>query len=208
MKKIIIITIISLIVIIICWRYSLKAPANITNNRKPSSDFYMKLACAGEDIVDPAIRYDAGYKQIKYPNGDVPANTGVCADVIIRAYRKMGIDLQVKVHEDMAKNFSRYPKQWGLRKPDTNIDHRRVYNLNAFFKRKGITLAKSRKSADYKPGDIVIWRLLSGLPHIGLVSSVKAISGNYYIIHNWGGGQVMEDVLFCGEIIGHYKYKG
>jgi uncharacterized protein YijF (DUF1287 family) len=168
----------------------------------------MKLAYSGEDIVDPSIRYDAKYMQIKYPNGDVPATTGVCADVIIRAYRKMGIDLQVKVHEDMNNNFSKYPKRWGLTQTDKNIDHRRVYNLNTFFKRKGTSLPLSKKSKDFNPGDIVIWRFSTGMTHIGLVTSVKAISGNYYIVHNWGSGQVMEDVLFCGEIYGHYRYKG
>lgn len=207
MKKIIIAVIIITIAISLYINFVYKSPAVIAINRKPTIDFYTKLAYAGEDIVDPTIKYLANYVQIKYPGGDVPAKTGVCSDVIIRAYRKSGIDLQVKVHEDMKKNFSAYPKQWGLKHTDTNIDHRRVYNLNVFFKRNGTTLPITKKAINYKPGDILIWKLINGLPHIGLVTSVKAISGNYYIVHNWGGGQVMEDILFSNEIIGHYRYK-
>ncbi|MEI6520930.1 MAG: DUF1287 domain-containing protein [bacterium] len=207
MKKIIITVAILILVVILYINLSFKSPAIIVANRKPATDFYTKLAYAGEDIVDPNIAYKAAYIQIKYPGGDIPANTGVCSDVIIRTYRKVGIDLQVKVHEDMKNNFNIYPKQWGLTHTDTNIDHRRVYNLNTFFKRKGQTLPITKISSDYKPGEIVIWRLMNGLPHIGLVTSVKALSGNYYMVHNWGSGQVMEDVLFCSEIIGHYRYK-
>ncbi len=207
MKKFLVAFIIITVVVSYFVVSRVKLPVRIFNTRKPTNDFYMKLAFAGEDIVDPKIKYDAKYQHLAYPGGDVPATTGVCADVIIRAYRKLKIDLQVLVHEDMKQNFNKYPNKWGLTSPDTNIDHRRVYNLNTFFKRKGVSLPITKNSKDYTPGDIVIWRFYNGMTHIGLVTSVKAPSGNYYIVHNWGGGQVMEDVLFNSEIYGHYKYK-
>jgi uncharacterized protein len=146
--------------------------------------------------------YDSAYRRIDYPNGDVPMNTGVCTDVIIRAFRHAGIDLQVLVHEDMKRNFAKYPKTWGLRKPDTNIDHRRVPNLATFLTRRGARLTITRNAADYKPGDIVTWRLASGVPHIGLVSDTRT-----RVIHNIGSGTREENVLFAYEITGHYRWK-
>lgn len=155
------------------------------------------------------VIYDSSYRQISYPNGDVPEQYGVCSDVVIRSYRKIGIDLQKLVHEDMKANFRQYPSQrmWGLRKPDTNIDHRRVPNLEVFFSRKGKNKPISKSVSDYVPGDIVSWRLDNGRPHIGIVTSIKSPNThNYLIMHNIGYGQIMEDVLFRWDIVGHYSY--
>lgn len=173
------------------------------------NDFYSKLSNAAMELTKQKVTYDARYFTIPYPNGDVPKDKGVCTDVIIRAYRKMGIDLQQEVHKDMKENFSRYPKTWGLTSTDTNIDHRRVPNLMVFFSRKGITLPISQKAEDYHPGDIVCWDLGGGKTHIGIVVDIKTfISRRYKIVHNIGAGQVVEDCLFKYKIIGHYKYKG
>ena len=151
--------------------------------------------------------YDPAYRRIAYPNGDVPRETGVCTDVVIRAYRHAGIDLQVLVHEDMKRAFSAYPKNWGLRRPDTNIDHRRVPNLATFFTRKGKSLAVTRRGADYRPGDIITWRLSSGVPHIGVVSDVKVRgTDRHRVVHNIGMGAQLEDVLFAYQVTGHYRY--
>jgi uncharacterized protein YijF (DUF1287 family) len=170
-------------------------------------DFYAKLSDSALSIVNRNVRYDADYTQIAYPNGDVAKDRGVCTDVIIRSYRKLGIDLQKEVHEDMATNFSKYPKSWGLRSTDTNIDHRRVPNLEVFFTRKGKSLPVTSKAADYKPGDVVSWRLPSGRPHIGIVVDKKGTDGRYKMVHNIGFGQALEDCLFEYTINGHYRYQ-
>ncbi|HEU4889257.1 MAG TPA: DUF1287 domain-containing protein [Thermoanaerobaculia bacterium] len=151
--------------------------------------------------------YDPAYRRIPYPNGDVPRETGVCTDVVIRAYRHAGADLQRLVHEDMKTSFSVYPKNWGLRRPDTNIDHRRVPNLATFFRRKGQALPVTRRGADYRPGDIITWRLSSGVPHIGVISDV-AVRGTdrHLVVHNIGAGAQIEDVLFGYALTGHYRY--
>jgi len=157
--------------------------------------------------VGVTVGYDGSYRRIGYPNGDVPRETGVCTDVIIRAYRHIGVDLQKLVHEDMKTHFAAYPKNWGLRRPDTNIDHRRVPNLATFFTRRGAKLSVTRKGADYRPGDIVTWRLSSGVPHIGLVSDVRAPNTDrYLVVHNIGGGAQIEDVLFAYALTGHYRW--
>lgn len=170
-------------------------------------DFYAKLSDSALSIINRNIRYDADYTQISYPNGDVAKDRGVCTDVVIRSYRKLGIDLQKEVHEDMAANFSKYPKSWGLRSTDTNIDHRRVPNLEVFFTRKGKSLPITTKAADYKPGDVVSWRLPSGRPHIGIVVDKKGADGRYKMVHNIGFGQELEDCLFEYTINGHYRYQ-
>ncbi|MCU0329117.1 MAG: DUF1287 domain-containing protein [Chitinophagales bacterium] len=165
------------------------------------------LAEAAESLTLDAVIYDPTYFVIPYPGGDVPADRGVCSDVVIRAYRKLGVDLQQLVHEDMKNNFAKYPQKWSLKKPDKNIDHRRVYNLMKFFERHGTTLANSSSSSDYQPGDIVAWLLPGNLTHIGVVSSQKSNDGErYMIVHNIGSGQVIEDCLFSWSIIGHYRY--
>ena len=152
--------------------------------------------------------YTQVYIVIGYPNGDVPSNTGACTDVVIRGFRSAGVDLQKEVHEDMQANFSAYPNKWGLSKTDTNIDHRRVPNLQTFFTRKGKSLPVSRVAEDYKPGDVVSWDINGqGMTHIGLVSNLKsAQSGRYLIVHNIGAGVNAEDRLFDWKIIGHYRY--
>jgi len=168
---------------------------------------YTTLESAAISLTKDKVTYDPAYFTLKYPLSDVPADKGVCTDVIVRAYRKLGIDLQVLVHEDMAKNFLKYPKKWGLKKTDKNIDHRRVYNLMVFFERFGKTKTKSLEGKDYVPGDIVCWLLGGKLSHIGIVSNVKSTDGKRYkIVHNIGAGQILEDCLFDYEIIGHYKY--
>ncbi|NDV60128.1 DUF1287 domain-containing protein [Bacteroides sp. 519] len=170
-------------------------------------DFYKQLSDAGIELTKQRVRYDPAYVSIPYPNGDVPADRGVCTDVVIRAYRALGIDLQKEVHLDMKANFSLYPKTWGLKRTDTNIDHRRVPNLMTFFSRKGTVLPKSLKAEDYSPGDIVCWELPGGLTHIGIVVNRKITGTNrHLIVHNIGGGQVLEDCLFSFKIIGHYRY--
>ena len=152
--------------------------------------------------------YDPAYVVISYPVGDVPVEKGVCTDVVNRAFRSAGVDLQKAVHEDMTANFSIYPKKWNLSKPDTNIDHRRVPNLQTFFTRQGKSLALTDKAEDYKSGDIVAWDLDGkGMTHIGLVSNFYDETTNrYLIIHNIGGGTRAEDVIFDWKITGHFRY--
>jgi uncharacterized protein len=171
------------------------------------SDFSTRLADAAVELTSQAVSYDPGYYSLSYPNGDVPPDKGVCTDVVIRAYRKIGIDLQKEVHEDMLSNFDKYPKLWGLSRPDTNIDHRRVLNLMRFFARHGSEKPVSLRAEDYAPGEIVFWNLGGGVQHVGIVSGKRsADSGRYMIVHNIGGGQVLEDCLFRYEITGHYIY--
>ncbi|MDP4845471.1 MAG: DUF1287 domain-containing protein [Salibacteraceae bacterium] len=166
----------------------------------------LELVAAAMELTKQEVTYDPSYFSLTYPMGDVPANKGVCTDVIIRAYRKVGIDLQQLVHEDMVANFSVYPKNWGLTSTDKNIDHRRVPNLMTYFSRHGKTLPKTEQASDYKPGDIVCWNLGAGLTHIGIVVDKKSDDGTPMIVHNIGGGQVIENCLFRFTIIGHYQY--
>ncbi|NDV81039.1 DUF1287 domain-containing protein [Bacteroides sp. 51] len=171
-------------------------------------DFYQRLVKATKEIINPSIKYDPSYVRLSYPGGDVPADRGVCTDVVIRAYRKLGIDLQKEVHEDMRANFSLYPTRWGMKTTDRNIDHRRVPNLMTFFSRKGQILPKSQKEEDYQPGDIVCWELPGNLPHIGIVIDRKVSGTNRYaVVHNIGRGQIAEDCLFAFKITGHYRYQ-
>jgi len=173
------------------------------------SEFGLKLSNSALELTNDHVVYDPSYFSIDYPNGDVPSGKGVCTDVVVRAYRKLEIDLQQKVHEDMISNFSSYPQKWRLKKPDKNIDHRRVPNLMTFFTRFGKELTITQNSANYLPGDIVCWSLGGALTHIGIVVHKKSTDGQrYLIVHNIGGGQVAEDVLFSYKIIGHYRYLG
>ena len=174
-------------------------------------DFLKRLVAAAEERTLHTVRYDPAYVRIPYPGGDVPEGTGVCTDEVIRSYRAVGIDLQKEIHEDMEKNFSLYPRQrrWLARRPDTNIDHRRVPNLMVFFGRKGEALAITEDPADYPPGDIVTWDLGGDVPHIGIVVDQKsAEGGRHLIVHNIGQGPKREDVLFAWKITGHYRYFG
>jgi len=172
------------------------------------SNFYDRLADSTMALTKQMVSYDPQYFKIDYPNGDIPKNKGVCTDVVIRAYRKFGIDLQKEVHEDMRLNFSIYPKKWGLSKPDKNIDHRRVPNLMTFFTRHGKTKPITHNPKDYLPGDIVCWSLGGPVTHIGIVVKKKSSDKQrHLIVHNIGSGQVSEDCLFKFKIIGHYRYK-
>ncbi|HEX3005993.1 MAG TPA: DUF1287 domain-containing protein [Bacteroidales bacterium] len=170
-------------------------------------NFALKLSQAALELTKQKVIYDPSYFKINYPNGDVPSGRGVCSDVVIRAYRKLGIDLQKEVHEDIKANFSIYPHNWGLTKPDRNIDHRRVPNLMTFFKRHGKVLPLSLNPKDFNPGEIVCWNLGGGITHIGVVVDKKSPDGlRYMIVHNIGGGQILADCLFSYKIIGHYLY--
>jgi len=152
------------------------------------------------------IGYDPSYVALDYPGGDVPEKTGVCSDVVVRAFRKAGIDLQKEIHEDMKAARSEYPKKWGAINPDRNIDHRRVLNLMTYFARQGKSLPISNSATDYQPGDIVAWELTSGIDHIGIVTNMSADSeARYLIVHNIGAGTRIEDVLFAWTIKGHYR---
>lgn len=163
------------------------------------------LVKAARAQVGVTTSYVADYVVLTYPGGDVPMDRGVCSDVVIRAFRKLEIDLQKEVHEDMKRAFSTYPKTWGLKTTDRNIDHRRVLNLAHFFQRKGKSLPITDKPEDYLPGDIVAWRLPNNLPHIGIVAEAGA-DGIPRIIHNIGAGAREEDGLFTYRVIGHYRW--
>jgi len=171
--------------------------------------FADKLSDAAISLTQDRVVYDPAYYSIDYPGGDVPAGRGVCTDVVIRAYRKLGTDLQREVHEDMVAHFEVYPRIWGLSRPDPNIDHRRVPNLMVFFERHGDEKEISRDAGDYLPGDLVCWNLGGALTHIGIVVDKLSHDGKRrLIVHNIGGGQVLADCLFDFKIIGHYTYKG
>jgi uncharacterized protein YijF (DUF1287 family) len=170
--------------------------------------FGMRLATAALERTQHRETYDPAYVRIPYPLGDVAADRGVCADVVIRSFRVLGIDLQVLVHEDMRQAFGAYPHLWGLREPDSNIDHRRVPNLETFFRRHGHALPISRNASAYQPGDIVSWRLDNRLPHIGIVSAERTADGKRpLIVHNVGAGPKLEDVLFAYPLAGHFRYE-
>jgi uncharacterized protein YijF (DUF1287 family) len=173
------------------------------------------VAGQAEDLVVAAraqlgvtVRYDPSYQRLAYPGGDVPLDRGVCTDVVIRAYRRIGIDLQEKVHKDMRLAWREYPhpEKWGLKSTDTNIDHRRVPNLDTFFRRHGTSLPLTGGPAEFHPGDIVVWMLPVGLPHIGIVSDRMSPAGRPLVIHNIASGVKMDDVLFAFTITGHYRY--
>lgn len=173
-----------------------------------SSPEIKKLLESANEQIKTTRNYTQQYYVIPYPNGDVPSETGACTDVLIRAFRNAGIDLQKEVHEDMKANFSEYPTKWGLTEPDTNIDHRRVLNLQTFFKRQGKSLPITNNAKNYQPGDIVAWDLDGkGMTHIGIVSNQwNEKTKRFSIIHNIGGGTNLEDRLFEWKIIGHYRY--
>jgi uncharacterized protein YijF (DUF1287 family) len=161
-------------------------------------------ALAQEGIT---VRYDSSYRRLGYPGGDVPPEVGVCTDVLIRAYRRaLGIDLQQRVHDDMRRAWTVYPKLWNLSRPDPNVDHRRVPNLETFFRRHGQVLPVTTNPSDYRPGDIVSWRLPGGQPHIGLVTDRSGASGRPLVVHNIGQGVRVEDMLFDFKVVGHFRF--
>ncbi len=171
----------------------------------PVAEADPRLVPLARQQIGVTVDYDPSYSIIAYPGGDVPMETGVCSDVIIRALRGLGLDLQKEVHEDMKRNFRHYPQRWGLRRPDKNIDHRRVPNLECFFRRRGWQLPVTDNPADYQPGDIVTCLLGGSIPHIMIVSDRKDSEGNPLIIHNIGSGTQEEDGLFLFELTGHYR---
>jgi uncharacterized protein len=174
---------------------------------KPNATPLERILAHSIEQTTKTFSYDPSYVKLDYPNGDVPIERGVCADVIVRAFRQGGIDLQKELHEDMAKNFSKYPQKWGARRTDKNIDHRRVPNLMTWFERQGKSLPLSDDGKNYLPGDVVAWELVDGRFHIGIVSEIKVKDANRYaIVHNIGSGARLEDVLFAWKVIGHYRY--
>ena len=168
-----------------------------------------KFVDAALERTNHRVTYDGSYRQIGYPGGDVPDDIGVCTDLVIRAYRAVGTDLQKVVHEDMSQDFAAYPANWRLSRPDRNIDHRRVPNLQVFFSRNGTTLSNSNDPDDYRAGDLVTWMLPGNLPHIGIVVDQRSTDGRRpLIVHNIGAGPKLEDRLFDFPITGHYRYLG
>ena len=187
----------------------LAAAAQATGStRQLPEDLPRRLVAAAVAQTRTHVTYDGSYRRIPYPGGDVPQNIGVCTDVVIRAYRQVGVDLQVKVHEDMRRAFRSYPALWGMRGPDPNIDHRRVPNLQTFFRRSGAELRRSTDPSAYRAGDIVSWMLPGNLPHIGIVTNGRSPAGVPLIVHNIGRGPEVEDMLFRYTITGHYRYIG
>jgi hypothetical protein len=178
------------------------------STRQLPDDVARRLVAAAVAQTRTQVTYDGSYRRIAYPGGDVPANIGVCTDVVIRAYRQLGIDLQVKVHEDMRQAFRSYPALWAMRGPDRNIDHRRVPNLQTFFRRAGAELSRSTDPGAYRAGDVVSWMLPGNLPHIGIVIGERSPSGVPLVVHNIGRGPEIEDMLFRYTITGHYRYSG
>lgn len=187
----------------------LSPPPQTPAAQSQALQFLPRLLAAAHERTTHTVRYEPAYVHIAYPNGDVPADTGVCTDEIIRIYRALGIDLQKLVHEDMQQNRAAYPRFGNYNGTDTNIDHRRVPNLMVFFARKGKSLPITNRMEDYAPGDLVTWDLGGNVPHIGIVMDTKSPqSGRYLIVHNIGRGPKMEDVLFDWKITGHYSYGG
>ena len=187
---------------------SAQSPATAARNSPAASSTrpatHPRVAAARRQIGVTVV-YDPAYVVLPYPGGDVPLDRGVCTDVVIRAMRTQGIDLQKAVHEDMRAHFDLYPKKWGLRRPDRNIDHRRVPNLQTWFVRQGWSLAPSQSAITYLPGDLVTWMLPGNLPHIGIVSDRTGSRGTPLIIHNIGRGTREENILFSYPITGHYR---
>lgn len=183
-------------------------PSSVTLPLPPASSPQLK------QFIDGAVEqskvttgYDPSYVKIDYPNGDLPSDTGVCSDVVVRAFRKAGIDLQKEVHEDMKLAWAEYPRKWGARGTDTNIDHRRVLNLTTYFDRQNKTLPISNNRTDYLPGDVVAWELSDGVEHIGILTNFWSEPDKHcLVVHNIGAGARVEDVLFAWKIIGHYRY--
>lgn len=182
----------------------------IAEKRKASTPFFDRLADAAVARSKLQVRYDPSYFRLKYPGGDPPAEVGVCTDEVIRSYRAVGVDLQKEVHEDMRSAFSVYPKEWGLSRPDPNIDHRRVPNLRTFFQRQGSSLPVRLDAKAFEPGDVVTWLIRGKLTHIGVVTNlpVEGKPDHLLIIHNIGAGPQLEDALFRWPITGHYRYPG
>jgi uncharacterized protein YijF (DUF1287 family) len=174
-----------------------------------ASDLVDRVVAAAVAQAGSRVRYDGSYRSIGYPGGDVPATIGVCTDVVIRAYRAVQVDLQQRVHEDMKRAFEAYPKLWRLSRPDANIDHRRVPNLQVYFRRRGAEIRTTNDPGDYLAGDLVTWMLPGNLPHIGIVTHKRTADGQRpIIVHNIGNGPELEDMLLRFPITGHFRYRG
>lgn len=172
-----------------------------------AQDDNARVLAAAHAQVGVTRLYDPGYRKLAYPGGDVPMDRGVCSDVVVRAWRAAGIDLQVELHRDMRMNFAAYPGIWGLARADPNIDHRRVPNLETWLRRRGSQLAVTSEPANFRAGDLVSWRLEKGQPHIGIVSDQRSGDGRRpLIVHNIGAGTQLEDVLFAWQISAHFRY--
>lgn len=183
-------------------------PSTVTRPLPPNASPQLQLFIDGAVAQSKVTTgYDPSYVRIDYPNGDVASETGVCSDVVVRAFRKVGIDLQKEVHEDMKLAWTEYPRKWGARGTDTNIDHRRVLNLTTYFDRQNKSLPISNNRADYLPGDIVAWELSDGVEHIGVMTNLWSEPDKHcLVVHNIGAGARVEDVLLAWKIIGHYRY--
>ncbi len=198
----------------LAWQYIsepvAQAPAPVEHPIATTSDWALQLIQAAESQIGVTVRYDGAYASLDFPMGDVPIERGVCTDVLIRALRDAhGIDLQALVNTDMKAAFGQYPTRWGLSRPDSNIDHRRVLNLEIYFERLGASLLVSEMADDYIPGDIVTWRLPGNLPHIGIITNRTNRNGTIpLVVHNVGAGTRLEDMLFKYEITGHYRLEG
>jgi hypothetical protein len=187
---------------------SLASAASARGSPAGEAAFFRRLTDAALAQAGQRVIYDSSYRRIPFPGGDVPADVGVCSDVVIRAYRAVGVDLQLRVHDDMARAFAEYPKLWGLRRPDANIDHRRVPNLETYLHRRGAQRGISRDPDAYAPGDLVVWKLAGNRPHIGIVVSRRSADGaRPLVVHNAGLGPKLEDALFAFPITGHYRYR-
>lgn len=182
-------------------------PLSAVANSNVSNSALEAIVMSARERTFADVRYDPKYVKLTYPNGDVSPDTGVCTDVIIRTYRNaFGYDFQKAVHEDMRGNFSAYPKNWGLKRPDKNIDHRRVPNLEKFLTRQGAALPMTKNPEDYQAGDIVSWRLGGKLAHIGIVSDKRLSDGTPLIIHNMGKGPVEDNILWIPNMTGHFRF--
>lgn len=186
----------------------LRAPSPVAQPFSATASPQLKqLVEAAVEQSKVTTGYDPSWVKIDYPNGDVPSDTGVCSDVVVRAFRKAGIDLQKEVHEDMTRAWSAYPKKWGVSGTDTSIDHRRVLNLTTYFERQGKSLPVTSDRADYLPGDVVAWELSEGVEHIGILTNLWSEPDKHcLVVHNIGAGARVEDVLLAWKIIGHYRY--
>ena len=184
------------------------SPADAARRTEPIGSQSVRIVVdAAMSQIGVTTIYDPAYVRIGYPGGDVPRDRGVCTDVVIRAFRSAGVDLQQAVHEDMRRNFKAYPKRWGLSRPDSNIDHRRVPNLAVYFERQRASVGIGDDPAGYAAGDVVAWDLGGGVPHIGIVTdAVDASTSRRLVVHNIGQGAALEDVLFAWKITGHYRY--
>lgn len=182
-------------------------PPLLADKTAPMLPTGANLVAAARRQVGRTLTYDPAYVVLPYPMGDVPEDRGVCADVVIRALRACGVDLQQAVHEDMKSNFSAYPKIWGLRRTDRNIDHRRVLNLAVFLKRRGASLAVTQDAIDYRPGDFVTCTVAGKLPHIMMVSDRRHAEARPLIVHNIGQGAREEDRLFEFPLNGHFRWR-